>query len=81
MQVDIAVEEGDIMTATRLIMEKQYPSLYAVQMAFVNGNYHTGNFALTHCTNNLRNNQDIKSVHFNYKTKVWDACIPKKFQY
>lgn len=56
------------------------PSLYAVQMAYMNG-HPTGNLALNWCHNKLRNDTDIKTVHYNYKTRKWPDFIPEHFQY
>jgi hypothetical protein len=81
-KIDVAVEEGDLNTTKRLILEDHIcPSLYAIQMGMINKNYNTTNFALTMCHNKLRNEQDIKTVHYNYKTKQWSDCIPKEFRY
>jgi hypothetical protein len=44
------------------------PSLYAVQMAQINGNYQTSHYALHSCQQ-LRNYVGIDAFHYSYKEK------------
>lgn len=84
--IDVSVENGDVEMASFLMSECDVcPSLYAVQMAFIDGNHKTGHMALSTCHNKLRNEKSIKTVHHNYKkngrNKYWSNCIPQSHQY
>lgn len=81
MMIDDAVEEGKISMASYLIKEcGTCPSLYSVQMGLINGHNSTVSLALSHCPA-LRNDTDIKTVHYNYKTNTWNTTIPQEFRY
>lgn len=81
-KLDVAVETGDLATTQKLIMEEKVcPSLYAIQMGIINNKYNTTNFAMSHCFNTLRGGADIKTIHYNYKTKTWNECIPQEYRY
>jgi hypothetical protein len=81
LQIDKAVEEGNIKEVGKLISDGICPSLYALQMSMINGHYNTVHYVLAYCPNKLRNDTNIKNLHYNYKKKEWNKCIPKEHQY
>lgn len=78
--VDSALEDGkDEMTKFLISEFKCEPSLYAKQMAQINGHH---SLALwTEVYGKLRNNTDIKSVHYNHKLNSWNSVIPEEYRY
>jgi hypothetical protein len=81
MFVDVALEDGNEKMAKFLVNdEKCVPSLYAKQMAHVNG-HHKLSFWMDAYSPNTRNGPDIKTVHYNYKQKTWNNHIPEEYRY
>jgi hypothetical protein len=81
-QIDYAMENGKFSRVKELILiNKICPSLYAIQMSAINGHHNCTNFALRYCHNNIRNNVDIKTVHYDYKTGAWQKNIPAEYWY
>ncbi len=79
MFVDAALEEGRNDMVKYLVNTHEcQPSLYAKQMAHVNG--HHGLAAWTEDYAVQRNNTSIKSVHYRPKTG-WSKVIPEKYRY
>jgi len=78
--VDTALEEGNS-DMTKLLVNnfKCRPSLYAKQMAHVNGHHKLAFWTETY--GQQRNDTDIKTVHYNHKTKTWNNSIPEEFRY
>ena len=81
MFVDSSLEEGNEQMAKFLVNEQKcVPSLYAKQMAHVNG-HHKLSFWMDAYATNTRNGPDIKTVHYNYKQNQWANCIPEEYRY
>lgn len=77
--IDIAIEDGNKDMAEFMAREYQcQPSLYAKQMAHINGHHALSFWADTYLTQ--RSNTDIKTVHHSYKTG-WSAYVPEEFRY
>ncbi|ARF08780.1 hypothetical protein Catovirus_1_830 [Catovirus CTV1] len=84
IDIDIATENGDILTVQKLHQEYSIkPSLYAKQMCLINGHYNAVLFIESNM--GTRNNLGIQTIHkrYNEKTKefIWDAVIPNMFRY
>lgn len=82
--IDVATEEGNTNMAKFLASEfKCQPSLYAKQMAHING-HSTLTFWLDAYTKQ-RNDTPISTVHRPYNTQKkafqWNDAIPEKFRY
>jgi hypothetical protein len=82
--LDTALESGKPNITKKLIAgEYCKPSLYAVQMAFVNGHTNLAMWSLRHST--PRNDTGIDTVHTHYDRNlgkhIWDKCIPEEFRY
>jgi hypothetical protein len=81
--VDVSLEEGDDEITKHLILNyKAKPSLYAKQMAEINGYIKLAKFVETFCE--LRNNVSIASVHCKINDKHginWNYCIPEQFHF
>lgn len=79
--IDVALEEGNTdMVKVLTTQFKCQPSLYAKQMAHVNGHHKLALWIESYST--LRYGTiDIKKVHHNYKTSKWNDCIPEEFRY
>lgn len=81
MFVDVSTEEGNETMAKFLVNEQKcIPSLYAKQMAHVNG-HHKLSFWMDTYASNTRNGPDIKTVHYNYKQQQWSNSIPAEYRY
>ncbi len=79
MFVDSALEDGKSDMVKYLVSRYEcQPSLYAKQMAHVNGHHSlaswTEEFAIQ------RNNTSIRTVHYRPKTG-WNKVIPEKYRY
>jgi hypothetical protein len=75
-KLDVAIENGDLKT---VIMYKDTGySLYAEQMAIINGHAHVVSYINRHLTR--RNSTGVVHVHSRYDKKsgkrVWDDCVP-----
>jgi hypothetical protein len=78
--VDTSLEEGNVEMTKLLINKfKCEPSLYSKQMAHINGHHKLVFWTETY--GKQRNDTDIKSIHYNYKTNTWHDCIPEEFRY
>jgi hypothetical protein len=78
--VDTSLEEGNVEMTKLLINKfKCEPSLYSKQMAHINGHHKL--VFWTEAYGKQRNDTDIKSIHYNYKTNTWHDCIPEEFRY
>ena len=82
--VDISVEEGDTNMAQFLITSFNcQPSLYAKQMATINGHNKLSLWVDTYATQ--RNDVGIDSVHKRYdrnqRIYCWSDVIPEQFRY
>ena len=79
--VDISLEEGNDKMTKYLINSGARPSLYAKQMAEVNGHTKLAKFVETFYP--LRNDVSIASVHCRIRngTRNWDSCIPEEFRF
>jgi hypothetical protein len=82
MEIDIAVDEGRTEDAKQIHKKyKVLPSLYAKQMALVNG------FPATNLwvdTIGVRNQTGIDTVHERYDKNegfVWSSTIPEQFRF
>lgn len=79
-ELDVAIEEGDLKTVRRC--RKAGYSLYAKQMAMVNGHddivRHIKKFSWQ------RNNTGVVPIHSKYNKETgkreWSDCIPEKFR-
>lgn len=82
--IDKAIEEGNIEMVKFLVNEFNcQPSLYAKQMANINGHTSLLTWIDTYATQ--RNNIGIDSVHRRFnKTQgkfIWSDCIPTQYRY
>lgn len=78
--VDSSLEDGnETMTKFLINQFKCQPSLYAKQMAQINGHQKLSLWVESYGT--LRNNTNIKSVHYNYKSDQWSQMIPEEYRY
>lgn len=78
--IDKTLEDGNDKMAKFLVMEfRCQPSLYAKQMAHVNG-HHKLAFWMDSFAE-LRNKTDISSVHYDNKTKQWNKSIPEEYRF
>ena len=77
VQIDVALENGDFPTFYALYSQGVQPSLYAVQMAKING----VNFA---SDVRVRNSIGIEHVHRKWNKSIggweWDNVIPMSFR-
>jgi hypothetical protein len=75
-KLDIAIENGDLETV-RKYKDAGY-SLYAEQMAIINGHGHIVDYINKHSTQ--RNNTGVVHVHSRYDKstgkRIWDSCVP-----
>jgi hypothetical protein len=78
MAVDAALENGD-MEKLKTLMTQCQPSLYAKQMAHINGHHKAAFYVDVY--GKVRNDTDIKNVHYNYKTNKWRDVIPEEYRY
>ncbi len=79
MFVDVALEEGRTDMVKYLVNSHQcQPSLYAKQMAHVNGHHSLAAWTEDYAVQ--RNNTSIRTVHYRPKTG-WDKVIPEKYRY
>ena len=77
--IDSSLEDGNEDMAKFLVKEFQcQPSLYAKQMAHINGHHSLAFWADTFATQ--RNNVNIHTVHHRYKTG-WTNTVPEEFRY
>jgi hypothetical protein len=77
--VDVSLEEGDEKMAKYLIAHYDArPSLYAKQMAEING--HIKLAKLIESLYPLRNSTSIFNVHWSAKAG-WNQCIPHQYQF
>jgi hypothetical protein len=83
MMVDISLENGDEeMTKYLLTKYDAKPSLYAKQMAEING--HIKLAKEIESVYGLRNNVSIKHVHWTMdenKNMCWNECIPLEYRF
>jgi len=77
--IDSSLEDGNEDMVKFLVKEFQcQPSLYAKQMAHINGHHSLAFWADTFTTQ--RNDVNIHAVHHNYKTG-WANSIPEELRY
>ena len=75
--LDIAIEEGKLEIVKKFYGSDTKPSLYAEQMAQVNGHHSTSLFASTYFE--LRNKTGIETVHKSHNG--WNDCIPENCRF
>lgn len=81
MFIDVSLDEGDMELFKFFLNEcKLKPSLYAKQMASING-HHSLITYLEAMRTPLRNDVSINQVHYNFKTKEWSDCIPEEYRF
>ena len=83
LHVDSAIEEGNTDRAKFLVNNFGYqPSLYAIQMAEINGHHDLANWVNENST--LRNNFGIQNVHSRFDKNnggwVWDNWVPEAYR-
>jgi hypothetical protein len=79
MFIDTSLESGNAEMAKFLVTDfKCQPSLYAKQMAHVNGHHSLSLWMDSYATQ--RNDTDIKTVHYRPKSG-WSPHIPEKYRY
>ncbi|SPN79581.1 Hypothetical protein BRZCDTV_426 [Brazilian cedratvirus IHUMI] len=78
--LDVALEEGDLEGVKRYARAGY--SLYARQMAEVNGQHECVNYVLTE--SKQRNNTGVMGIYCRYSKKqgklVWDDNVPEEFR-
>ena len=80
MFIDVSLEEGDMELFKYFLNDcKLQPSLYAKQMANINGHKSLITYMEVMGTV-LRNSVNIMQVHYNAKTRVWADCIPEEYR-
>ena len=80
MFIDVSLEEGDMELFKYFLNDcKLLPSLYAKQMANINGHHSLITYLEVWGTP-LRNSVSIMQVHYNAKTGVWADCIPEEYR-
>lgn len=80
MFIDVSLEEGDMELFKYFLNDcKLQPSLYAKQMANINGHHSLITYMEVMGTV-LRNSVNIMQVHYNAKTGVWADCIPEEYR-
>jgi exoribonuclease II len=81
--MDISVEEGKKDMVKFFMSKEVQPSLFALQMAKINGHDNLVMDVESYCR--LRNNVHIKNVYYLYdrlnKSFTWNDIIPLKFRY
>jgi hypothetical protein len=81
--LDISLENGNTSLINFFLAKGIQPSLFANQMARINGFHNIANY-IDSCTN-FRNNINIKNIYYNYnknhKKFYWDPIIPHEYRF